>query len=494
VIRTASRGLVAGLAAVAAGLWAAAAPAAGEVGAPAATVQAIAADAQFLEYAPPPAAPGVVCLIDSGVDPNPDTTPILAGSYAMEPGTDTDDELSKLNPPIEPGNHPDGHGTYMAMIMAAPVNGWGMVGIAPTSVRVYNVKALGAGQTTFTFTEYANAIVHCASEPIGVSGLSVVNLSLGSTTAPTPAESSDLSIAVGDAREVGLDVVGSAGNSGAGVAYPAAVSGVLAVGATDANPATLGVLCQSSNRGPGLGLLAPGCGSQSEPGGGGGGIDVAFSDDGTPAWASGTSEASAIVSSVLASMRAYGPQLTADQAQVCVTSTAVNGGNLDAAAAFRACGLGGIVAEGLAAYRAATTPDPQTAALASPPSATPAEPTAAAVAPAPKGVDPTLPAARPRVTSVRSRAGHLAVAVAAVPRGAQVRVEGERRLADDQYRVVASTTTRGRIATLPLGHWDRVAVFFVDGSQRSAAAYIGGHAIPGVSTAASPSKRSAVER
>ncbi|HWH12964.1 MAG TPA: hypothetical protein VG165_17720, partial [Solirubrobacteraceae bacterium] len=82
-----------------------------EVGAPGATVQAIAADAQFLEYAPAPAAPGVVCLIDSGVDANPDTTPILAGSYAMQPGTDTSDELSKLNPPLEPGNHPDGHGT-----------------------------------------------------------------------------------------------------------------------------------------------------------------------------------------------------------------------------------------------------------------------------------------------------------------------------------------------------------------------------------------------
>ncbi len=158
--RTRSWGLAAA-ASVIAGLCGSGSPAWAEVGVPVATVQAVAADAQFLEYAPPPAAPGVVCLIDSGVDPNPDTTPILVGSDALQAGTDTADELSKLSPRVQPGNHPDGHGTYMAMIMAAPVNGWGMVGIAPTSVRVYSVKALAAGRTRFSFAVYANSIVHC---------------------------------------------------------------------------------------------------------------------------------------------------------------------------------------------------------------------------------------------------------------------------------------------------------------------------------------------
>ena len=135
-------------------------PASGEVGVPAGTVQQAAADALFLQYAPPPATPGIVCLVDSGVDPDPDTTPILAGSYALSPNTNTEDELAALNPPL-PGGHPDGHGTYMAMIAAAPANGWGMVGLAPTSVRVYNLKALAAGQTTFGFTEYSSAIEFC---------------------------------------------------------------------------------------------------------------------------------------------------------------------------------------------------------------------------------------------------------------------------------------------------------------------------------------------
>jgi hypothetical protein len=157
-----------------------------EVGVPAGTVQQAAADAQFLQYAPAPAVPGVICLVDSGVDPNPDTTPILAGSYALSSDTNTEDELAALNPPL-PGGHPDGHGTYMAMIAAAPANGWGMVGLAPTSVRVYNVKALAAGQTTFGFAEYALAIYHCQALSSSIP-VTVVNLSLGSGIQPTGSE------------------------------------------------------------------------------------------------------------------------------------------------------------------------------------------------------------------------------------------------------------------------------------------------------------------
>lgn len=454
--RTRFRGLVVAVGA-AAGFCVAASTAAAEVGAPTATVQAIAADAQFLEYAPPPAAPGVVCLIDSGVDPNPDTTPILAGSYALQPGADTNDELSKLDPPVEPGNHPDGHGTYMAMIMAAPVNGWGMVGIAPTSVRIFNVKAMAAGQSTFSLAVYATAIEHCVARPLGVTGLSVINLSLGSDGQPSQDDANLMGLAVADAGSRGLDVVGAAGNSGSSVAFPADVDGVFAVGAADANPATLGVFCPTSNRGPALAVLAPGCGSQIEAGGGGDGIDVAFSDDGTPAWASGTSQASAVVSAVLASMRAYGPNLTSAQAEGCVTSTAVNGGNLDAAAAFRTCGLGAVVDQGLAAYAAATAKPPASSTLGPTPAPKVVLPPKAAVAPW---------ATSPRIVATRVRDGRLFVTVAGVPTGARLRVVAQRKVAN-QYRTVAAKTVGGRTVTLTTGHWDRAAVLFVDGSRRS---------------------------
>ena len=335
-----------------------------EVGVPAGTVQQAAANALFLQYAPAPPTPGIICLVDSGVDPNPDTTPILAGSYALSPNTNTEDELAALNPPL-PGGHPNGHGTYMAMLAAAPANGWGMVGLAPTSVRIYNLKALAAGQTTFAFSQYSLAISHC-QELSSSMPITVVNLSLGSSTQPSGSELETLQNYVQSANAHGLSVIAAAGNEGGPGQAPADVEGVLGVGASDANPANLGVICPFSNRGTGIALLAPGCGSQTEPDGGGNGIEIAFSDTGEPAWADGTSDSGEIVSTAEASMRAYSPTLTGSQAQGCITSTLTSAGNLNVAAAFDACGLGEVVSEGMAAYQAANVAAPRRAAQARP--------------------------------------------------------------------------------------------------------------------------------
>ncbi len=54
-----------------------------EVGAPTPTVQAVAADATWLAYTPPPEHPGIVCMVDSGVDPNPDTEAAVIGGQAI---------------------------------------------------------------------------------------------------------------------------------------------------------------------------------------------------------------------------------------------------------------------------------------------------------------------------------------------------------------------------------------------------------------------------
>ncbi len=322
--------------------------ASGEVGVPAGTVQQAAADALFLQYAPAPPVPGIICLVDSGVDANPDTTPILDGSRALLPNTDTEDELAALDPPL-PGGHPDGHGTYMAMIAAAPANGWGMVGLAPTSVRVFNLKVLAAGQTTFNFAEYAVAVSRCeemsASMPI-----TVVSLSLGSDNQPISSEREVLENYVQTANAHGVGVVAAVGDEGGHVLAPANLPGVFGVGASDVNPANPGVICPFTNTDVGLAVLAPGCDS-----GEGDGIEFAFGDDGTPARAQGTAEAATIVSAVEASMRAYSPTLSYSQVQGCITSTLAVGGNLDVAAAFDACGLGQIVSGGMAAYRAANS-------------------------------------------------------------------------------------------------------------------------------------------
>ena len=79
--------------------------------APAVTAQAQQADAAFLAYAPPPAdGPGALCLVDTGVNTNPDTAPGLIGSYAIDNGITSDVD-------------PDGHGTLMAMIAGAAGTG-----------------------------------------------------------------------------------------------------------------------------------------------------------------------------------------------------------------------------------------------------------------------------------------------------------------------------------------------------------------------------------
>ncbi len=67
------------------------------------TAQAVAAHAEFLTQAPPPPVQGVLCLVDSGVDLNPDTEPNLIGRESVFDGT-VDDVT------------PYHHGTYVAMV------------------------------------------------------------------------------------------------------------------------------------------------------------------------------------------------------------------------------------------------------------------------------------------------------------------------------------------------------------------------------------------
>jgi hypothetical protein len=51
------------------------------------TAQAQQANATFLAYAPPPTGgAGALCLVDTGVNTNPDTNPGLIGSYAIDNG------------------------------------------------------------------------------------------------------------------------------------------------------------------------------------------------------------------------------------------------------------------------------------------------------------------------------------------------------------------------------------------------------------------------
>ena len=93
---------------------------------PTVTAQAQAANAAFLAYAPPPAAgAGALCLVDTGVNVNPDTQPELVSSSAIDGGSGNDVD-------------PDGHGTTMAMIAGAA--GHAMIGAWP-QIKIVSVRA-----------------------------------------------------------------------------------------------------------------------------------------------------------------------------------------------------------------------------------------------------------------------------------------------------------------------------------------------------------------
>ena len=64
---------------------------------------------------------------------------------------------------------------------------------------------------------------------------------------------------------VGLSVVAAAGNEGGAVQAPADLPEVLGVGASDANPSNLGVMCPFSNSGPGLALFARAAAARPKP-------------------------------------------------------------------------------------------------------------------------------------------------------------------------------------------------------------------------------------
>ena len=117
---------------------------------PAVTAQAQQADAAFLAYAPAPAGgAGALCLVDTGVNSNPDTAPGLIGSYAIDSGATGDVD-------------PDGHGTTMAMIAGAAGNG--MIGAWPqlkiVSVRATNDPSPGQAPT-FEFNNYWQGMDYC---------------------------------------------------------------------------------------------------------------------------------------------------------------------------------------------------------------------------------------------------------------------------------------------------------------------------------------------
>jgi hypothetical protein len=304
---------------------------------PAITAQAQAADAAFLAYAPAPAGgSGALCLVDTGVHANADTTPGLVSATALDGGSGEDVD-------------PQGHGTRMAMVAGAA--GSGLVGAWP-QLRVVSVRATTqpppGQEPTFEFNNYAEGIEHCLQQQ-GRYAIHAVDLALSSTIPPSPDESQTLQSAIAQADAKNMAIVAAAGNAPGAVEEPGAQPGILAVGAFTAQPdgtsaTPTGSVCSFSANAV-LTLFGPGCGiDEADP----------FTDQPT-CCGNGTSQASAFVSAVLVALMSYDPSIGYTRAEELLVSTATDG-DLNVAAAFNAAGLGSIVAAGNANLPKAPAP------------------------------------------------------------------------------------------------------------------------------------------
>lgn len=258
----------------------------------------------------------VVAVVDSGVQgDHPDLAgQVLSGfdAIADTTGGDTDE---------------NGHGTHVAGTIAAIAgNGEGIAGIAPNA-RILPIRVLDADGSGDVSDE-AQGIVWAADN-----GADIINLSLGGDTA-TAAEKA----AVDYARKQGVTVIAAAGNEreeGSPVSYPAAYPGVIGVAATDASDR----VAFYSNKGDYVDVAAPGSAILSTwPGG-------------EYETASGTSMAAPHVAAVAALLKAYQPEITPDEIEETLESTAADlgtsgfdtdygNGRVDAAAALESLGGG----------------------------------------------------------------------------------------------------------------------------------------------------------
>jgi serine protease len=199
-------------------------------------------------------------------------------------------------------NDENGHGTHVTSTIAATTNnGSGVAGVAP-GVRIMPIRVLD-GSGGGSDWAAAQGIRFAADH-----GADVVNMSFGS-----PDPSTVVADAVAYARGLGVTIVAASGNGdangvGGSVSYPAAIEGVIAVGAVryDRTRATY------SNYGPSLDLVAPGGDlsvDQNGDGYGDGILAETFFDD--PAdfgfgFLQGTSMAAPQVSAVAALVAARG--------------------------------------------------------------------------------------------------------------------------------------------------------------------------------------------
>ncbi len=227
-----------------------------------------------------------VALADTGTYPHRDFINNIITGVDLISGIKGGEKIDK-----------DGHGTEMAGLIAGHGHdsAAGVIGIAPQS-RILPVKVAEASSRP---SKLAIGIERSATL-----GAEVINVSAG--TAP----SKELLDAVSTAAQNDSVIIASSGNefNASQIAYPAALSGVLAVGAIDQE----GNIAHFSTSGKNLGICAPG-------------VDIVTTAlDNKYSKVQGTSAATAIASGAAALVRARFPELSAPEVIHRLTATATD--------------------------------------------------------------------------------------------------------------------------------------------------------------------------
>ncbi|MBS4175955.1 S8 family serine peptidase [Lederbergia citrea] len=140
------------------------------------------------------------------------------------------------------GGSPQQHGTHVAGIIAASINKKGVVGVAP-NVKIMPINVF-YGSSAYT-DDIVEGIVYAADK-----GADVINMSLGSY-----GYSYYMDVATAYAKSKGSIIIAAAGNDDTNrETYPAALSSVIAVSATDSNDS----ITWFSNYGYHIDFSAPG--------------------------------------------------------------------------------------------------------------------------------------------------------------------------------------------------------------------------------------------
>jgi subtilisin family serine protease len=231
-----------------------------------------------------------VAVLDTGVQ---EAHPDLANAVVLPGAVFGQDQPATQDP--------NGHGTFVAGIIAAATNNMiGVAGAAPAA-KILPVKVLNSGGGGLA-SDVANGILWAADNDA-----TVINLSLGGSTA-----SDIMRIAVYHAVfNRNVPVISSSGNSGrcGALSFPAAFPETLAVGATDQNHQW----ASFSTTGPYVNVVAPGVRIWSTALG-----------SGQYGHRTGTSFSAPYVAAAAAVVRAVHPGFSANEVYLRLITTAVD--------------------------------------------------------------------------------------------------------------------------------------------------------------------------